>query len=223
MIRPLPAVACCLIAAGLSLNAATASAQFLSERLVPPQKVALPPIPMIGQPAEARVFGAEKPRSHLWALPFAPFPGTPTLLATEQRPADWKRPALDVPGLASESDPTRPQFPHQPVSPRAFAASPDSTHPPVLARFPLPSEPLVAAGEDPSASAAFSVLTNAVPLASPNSVPLLRLSIPDPFEHLRVIRLTTPPADDDAPATAQNRPPLAKLPMVEAPAVEAVK
>ena len=217
MIRRFPAAACIAIVVAMSLDASTASAQFLAERLVPPQQVPLPPIPMIGQPREPREFGAEKPRAHLWALPFGLFPGTPTALATEQRPANWKRPALDVPGLASESDPARPQFPLQPVSPRAYASAPNPLQPPTLARFPLPSEPLVAQGEDPGIGAAFSVLTVAVPLATPNPVPLLRLSVPDPFEHLRTIRLATAPADGDAPATAQDRPPLAKLPMVEAP------
>ena len=150
----------------------------------------------------------------MWALPFGTFPGVPTVLATEQRPANWKRPALDVPGLASESDPTRPLFPIQPVSPRAYASAPNPAQSPALARFPIPAEPLVLANEDPSASAAFAVLTVAVPLATPNSVPLLRLSIPDPFEQIRTIRLAAAPVDADDPVTAQDRPPLAKLPMV---------
>ena len=213
----IPAQLCWLIVVAVAFNASTASAQYLSERLVPPPTVTLPPVPMVAQPAEPRVFGAERPRSHLWALPFGTFPGTPTVLATEQRPGNWKRPALDIPGLASESDPTRPLFPMQPVSPRAFVSAPNSAQSPILARFPIPAEPPVLAGEDPSALAAFAVLTVAVPLATPNSVPLLRLSVPDPFEQIRTIRLATAPADADDPATAQDRPPLAKLPIVEAP------
>lgn len=209
--------ACSLIAVTLLLRCTSANAQYLSERLVPPQQVTLPQIPMIGQPSEARLFGAEKPRSHLWTLPFGTFPGTSTLLSTEHRPANWQRPTLDVPSLASESDPTRPQFPIQPVAPRVYASSPNPAHAPVLARFPLPADPLVMASDDPGASAAFAVLTVGVPLATPNSIPLLRLSIPDPFEQIRTIRLSTSPADADAPVTAQDRPPLAKLPMVEPP------
>lgn len=206
-----------MVCALLGLPASTASAQLLSERLVPPQQVALPPVPMVTQPAEPKVFGAEKLRSHLWALPFGTFPGSPTVLATEQRPANWSRPVLDVPNLASESDPFRPAFPIQPVAPRAYALGPNPSQPPELARFPLPSEPMVMATDDPSANAAFTLLTVSVPLSAPTSPELLRLSVPDPFEHVRRIRLAVLPADTDDPATAQDRPPLAKLPMVEPP------
>lgn len=209
--------ACWLIAATLSLQCSSASAQYLSERLVPPQQVTLPPIPMVGQPTEPSLFGAERPRSHLWTLPFGSFPGAMMVLPTEQRAANWKRPALDVPGLTSEADPTRPTFPVQPIAPRVYAMSPNPAQSPTLARFPLPNEPLVLASEDPGAIAAFSVLTASVPLAMPNSIPLLRLSIPDPFEQIRTIRLSNSPADLDDPVTAQDRPPLSKLPQIEPP------
>ena len=80
-----------LLVTGLTLTAPAANAQFLADRLVPPQTVVQPPIPLVTQPTEPKVFGAEKPRSHLWGLPFGTFPGTPTVLATEQRPANWQR------------------------------------------------------------------------------------------------------------------------------------
>lgn len=208
---------CSLLVGGALLHTSTASAQLLSERLVPPQQVVLPPVPMVAQPAEPRVFGAEKPKSHLWALPFGTFPGSPTVLTTELRSVDWFRPALDVPVLASEADPFRPAFPLQPTADRAYAAGPNPSKSPELVRFPLPAELQVLASDDPSANAAFTLLTNGVPLAVPNSPDLLRLSVPDPFEYLRTVRLANPPAEANDPATAQDRPPLVKLPMVEPP------
>ncbi len=195
----------------------TAGAQYLSERLVPPQQITLPPIPMIGQPVEPRQFGAEKISGHLWSLPFGSFPGTSAVLTTESAPVSFKRPVLDVPTLASESDPTRPTFPIQPTAPRVFAIGPNPDHPPTLARFPLVSEPATLAAEDPSDKSAFALLTTGVPLATPTPIPLLRLSIPDPFEHIRAIRPRTAPVDADDPATAQDRPPLQKLRNVEPP------
>ena len=195
----------------------TACAQYLADRLVPPQQVTLPPIPMVGQPAEPRQFGAEKIPAHLWSLPYGSFPGTSAVLATESAPVSFKRPVLDVPTLASEIDPTRPTFPIQPTAPRVFAAGPNPDQPPALARFPLVSEPATLASEDPSDKSAFALLTTGVPLATPTPIPLLRLSIPDPFEHIRAIRPRTAPIDADDPATAQDRPPLQKLPNVEPP------
>lgn len=194
-----------------------ARAQYLADRLVPPHQINLPPIPLVNQPVEARQFGAEKVRDHLWALPFGAFPGSSVLVATESGPVLWNRPLLDSPGLASETDPTRPAFPLQPTAPRAFARGPDPEAPPALARFSLVTEPAVVASDDPSGQSAFALLTAGVPLASPEPIPLMRLSIPDPFEHIRVIRPTIALADADDPATAQDRPPLMKLPLVEPP------
>lgn len=206
-----------MIVLGSALQASPASAQFLSERLTPPQQVQPPAVPMIAQPVEPRVFGADKPRNHLWALPFGTFPSASAVLATESRPADWRRPVIDTPILASDPDPARPAFPMQPTSPRAYAAAPNPLQVPLPARFPTPLEPIVSPSDDPSANSAFALLTAAVPLATPNSAPALRLSISDPFEHIRIIRLANAPADNDNSSTTQDRPPLAKLPKVESP------
>ena len=195
----------------------TAHAQFLSDRLVPPHQVTLPPIPLVGQPAEPRQFGAEKIPAHLWSLPYGSFPGNAVTLPTETGPVSFKRPVLDVPTLASESDPVRPTFPVQPTAPKVFAVGPNPEQPPGLARFPQTADPAVLAGDDPSDKFAFALLTTGVPLATPVPIPLLRLSIPDPFEHIRAIRPRTAPADSDDPSTAQDRPPVQKLPNVEPP------
>jgi hypothetical protein len=210
-------IACPFIAAVLTLSPETAHAQYLQDRLVPPQQTPLPAVPMVTAPVEPRVFGAEKARVHLWALPFGSFPGSPTLLSTEKKPVNWYRPALDVPAIASEADPLRPAFPLQPTSPKAYASSAKPTDMAPLARFPLSSESLPLPVDDPSFRPAFDTLTVAVPLANPNPAPLLRLAIPDPFEQIRIIRPTNPPADSDDPSTSQDRPPLQKLPQVEPP------
>ncbi len=201
----------CLAITVVSLVSTTANAQFLSERLVPPQQFTLPTLPMTAQPAPPRTFGAEKVRPHLWSLPFGAFPGAPTALTHERLPADWRRPVLDLPALASDSDPIRPGVPQQPVAPRAYVSAPNPLQAPTLDRFPLTVELAVRATDDPSAGSAHTLLTAAVPLATPNPAMFLRLSIPDPFEQLRVIRLANPPADSDGPDASQERPPLPKL------------
>jgi hypothetical protein len=194
-----------LVAVGM--NSSTARAQLLSERLVPPQQFSIPSLPMIEQPVARRPAGADKLPAHLWTLPFGSFPGAPTSLSVEQLPADWRRPVLDVPTLASESDPTRPASPRQPVAPSAFALAADPSQPHTLDRFSLIAELPVRANDDATAAVAHALITLAVPLAAPNAAPLLRLAVTDPFEHLRAIRLTNPPADSDAPDTAREVPP----------------
>lgn len=200
----------------LLTTASTASAQLLSERLVPPQQFTIPSLPMTEQPAARRPAGADKLPAHLWALPVGAFPGTPTSLSVERLPADWRRPVLDVPTLASESDPTRPASPRQPVAPSAFVLAADPLKPHTLDRFSLTAELPVRANDDATATVAHALITLAVPLAAPNAAPLLRLAVADPFEHLRAIRLTNPLADSDAPDTAREVPPRPSL-STEAP------
>ena len=196
----------------LGLSCSTASAQLLSERLVPPQQFSIPSLPMTEQPAARRPAGADKLPAHLWTLPVGAFPGAPTSLSHERLPADWKRPVLDVPTLASEADPTRPASPRQPVASSAFALVADPLKAHTLDRFGLSAELPIRANEDATSVVAHALITLAVPLAAPNAAPLLRLAIADPFEHLRAIRLANPPADSDAPDAAreiQPRPQLA--------------
>ena len=207
----------CLTLAAATFVCSTANAQFLFERLVPPQQITMPTLPMTAQPAPPRTFGAEKVRPHLWSLPFGVFPGAPTTLTHERLPADWRRAVLDVPTLASDSDPARPVFPQQPVAPRAYVSAPNPLQTPTLGRFPSPTEPAVRTADDPSAGSAHGLLTLAVPLATPNPATFLRLSIPDTYEQLRVIRLANPPADTDGPDASQERPPLPKLADVAPP------
>ena len=201
----------CLTLMIVSLVSATANAQFLADRLLPPQQITMPVLPQCTQPVAPRLFGADNVPRHLWALPFGTFPGTPVALSHEKLPADWRRPAIDIPLLAAEADPVRPVFPRQPVSPRAYVAAPNPLQTPTLDRFLPVTNPNVQLAEDPSSGLAHELLTVAVTLAIPNPATFLRLSIPDPFEQLRVIRLANPPADADGPATSQERPPLPKL------------
>ena len=201
----------------LGVTSSTASAQLLPERLVPPQQFSIPLLPMTEQPAIRRPAGADKVPIHLWSLPVGAFPGAPTVLATERLPADWRRPVIDVPVLASESDPVRPASPRQSVTGNAFllAANPSQAH--ALDRFQRLSEPPARVADDPTALSAHRLITSAVPLAAPNTAPLLRLGVADPFEHLRAIRLAVPQADSDAPEAARESPVRQQFPPVAPP------
>ena len=191
----------------LGMTSSTASAQLLPERLVPPQQFAIPPLPMTEQPAIRRPAGADKVPAHLWSLPVGAFPGAPIALSAERLPADWRRPVIDVPALASESDPVRPAAPRQVVTANAFLLAADPWKAPVLDRFQRSSELPARVADDPTAMSAHQLLTVAVPLAAPNVAPLLRLGVADPFEHLRAIRLAVSQADSDAPDVARENPP----------------
>ncbi|MFM9965702.1 MAG: hypothetical protein ACKV2Q_31345 [Planctomycetaceae bacterium] len=196
------------------LSSSTVSAQLLPERLVPPQQFSIPPLPTTEQPATRRLSGADKIPAHLWSLPVGAFPGAPTALSAERLPADWKRPVIDVPLLASEADPARPIAPRQPVTGNAFLVAADPWKAHSLDRFPRFNEPLVRVTDDPSAMSAHLLITVAVPLAAPNTAPLLRLGVADPFEHLRAIRLAVPQADADAPDAARESPPRPQLAVI---------
>ncbi|RLT04016.1 MAG: hypothetical protein DWI21_15065 [Planctomycetota bacterium] len=195
----------------LGMIPSMASAQLLPERLVPPQQFAIPSLPMTEQPAARRPAGADKLPAHLWLLPVGEFPGSPTALTSERLPADWKRPVVDVPMLAAESDPVRPASPRQLFAPSAFALAADPLKAHTLDRFPLSSDVPARAVDDPTSAVAHALITLAVPLATPNAAALLRLAVADPFEHLRAIRLATPPADSDAPDAARESPPRPQL------------
>ncbi len=185
---------------------ATASAQLLPERLVPPQSVSVPPLPMTEQPATRRPAGAEKIPAHLWALPTGVFPGAPTAISPERLPANWQRPVLDTPALASERDPTCPAVPRQPMAQNAFVSTFDALKVHVLDRFLLAAEPAARFADDPTVGSTHGFITTAVPLATPNAAPFLRLGIADPFEQLRAIRLVNPPADSDPPDASRESP-----------------
>ncbi len=206
---------CCTFAV-LAVVSSTAEAQLLPERLVPPQQFTLPPLPSVEQPRSRPVIGADKISPHLWTLPWGAFPGAPVTVSHEQWPADWRRPVLDVPPLATESDPARPTFVWQRFSPTSHVSSLDLRQVPKLDRFPVYVEPAIRTADDPTAPSAHGLLTTSVPLATVNSVSLLRLAIPDPFEHLRAIQLGNPPPDVDTPDASQERPLLPKLPSVAA-------
>ncbi|MCX7423821.1 MAG: hypothetical protein NT013_30375 [Planctomycetia bacterium] len=198
-------------AIALGLTSSTASAQLLPERLVPPQQFSIPPLPTTEQPAIRRPTGADQVPTHLWSLPLGAFPGAPTALSAERLPADWRRPVIDVPALAAESDPTRPASPRQPVSQSAFVMAPDPQKAHTLDRFSLPTEVPVRANDDSTSAAAHAWITLAVPLATPNAAALLRLAVADPFEHLRAIRQINPPTDSDASDVTRETPPRPQL------------
>ena len=194
-----------LIAFGMA--ASTATAQLLPERLVPPQQFFIPTLPTTEQPVVRHPAGADRVPAHLWSLPIGAFPGMPTALTSERLPVDWRRPAIDVPTLASESDPVRPASPRQTVAGNAYLLAADPLKAHGLDRFPLLGEPSVRAADDPTMMSTHLHLTVAVPLAVPNTAQFLRLGVVDPFEHLRAIRLTVPQADSDAPTVAREIPP----------------
>jgi len=201
----------------LGLTSSTSQAQLLSDRLVAPQQFSIPSLPTTQQPAVRRPAGADKVPAHLWSLPIGAFPGAPTALSAERVPADWRRPVVDVPALASESDPVRPTSPRQPITGNAFllAADPLGAH--VLDRFQRSSEPSARMTDDPTGPSTHLLVTTAVPLATPNTAPLVRLSVADPFEYLRGIRLAVPQADADGPDVAREIPPRPVLMPVAAP------
>ena len=201
-----------IVVAAIALLQNIAVAQTLAERLAPPQKCDVPALAGVETPRPRAVRGADKVPAHLWGLPFGAFPGSPTILTPEQTRGAWARPAVDAPQLAAEHDPARPAYPALPQGPKSLVSSVNPQVAAVLGRFAMPLEPAARPSDNPAALPAYLLITGPVPLAAANPAPLLRLAIPDPFEHLRAIRLPQPPTDADTLEAPRDRPPLPKLP-----------
>jgi len=202
--------------AGAALALAALAAMGLAPPGPPPEPASPRAEPLVaGPPAPETAPSVLVPMRGNAYLPPAEARGDPLRLAGDAPAAPRDRPLADVPPLGSD--------PSMPTGGRRRLA----VGPPVRVESPaaglldgLPSEARVAAyrmamalGQDPAADPARDVLLTPVRGLRETGVPLLRLVIPDPFELPEAVRLATPPADADPPASWSDLPPRPALPV----------
>jgi len=179
--------------------------EILSERLIPPAHFDVPPVPFVSQP---------KP----WhGLRFDPLPRdvpplTATVIPREPGPASRADLAglsggtIDFPSLPRDSTPVSvTPLPFHP-QPRSFVPSVDPNQVPALPISSAPPKEKIGRSFDPARGPADTWLFSSRAPAAASPTPFIKLSIPDPFEQVRAIRLTHPIAELDAPLFPTGRP-----------------
>jgi hypothetical protein len=147
-------------------------------------------------------------------------------------PRSLERPEVPLPPNLSELPRPRLDAPNSPLRPRALSGAapltwyrddpqtPQRRRLPDAARVRLPSsdvrEPIAlptlgrahpdrAPLADPSVEASTAAALAGTMPARTNPAPFVRLTLPDPFEHSRTVRLRTPPKEDAVPANTGSR------------------
>jgi hypothetical protein len=159
----------------------------------------------------------EELKPHVAPLPPAGSGAATIVVGDERKTPQRAQPAFDRPPLAADADPQRPQRVLWPAAALAYApsANPDAT--PSLRYVGLPIPDTVTPQDDPTSESARAALLAGTSVPAPVPPPPLRLTIPDPFENVRVVQLANPPAERDPPEPSFQRPQPPPLPVPELP------
>ena len=222
---PFAFLGCMTIACGAQLvsaqsSPATSPANATAPAAEPPQPLqigamnlpaALPPLgpsQETPQPAKAATLVRMPVRPY---LPPADARPVPLLLPAEMPRRLAQRPMSSPPELAQmPSDPPgRP--PKLFVLPARHVAAPDPA-----SLVGLPSQRRVnidrpSALDDPTAANSRAMASATQPSYRQSPAPFLKLVLPDPFEVINALKLSSPPADNDPPALTPALPPKPKL------------
>ena len=146
---------------------------------------------------------------------------TPAILSP-RRGADLRygqlrsRGMVDPPELALHASAAPDQAPSQPILPLAQALSPDISAP-IGPGIQAPNaEPATVSTDPTSDQSRESALAAATPRRLV-SAPMVRLSIPDPFENANNLLLRNMPSDEDPPSTSPIMPPRAAMDALPVP------
>jgi hypothetical protein len=183
------------------------SGRLLQEKLTPPRKVQVAAFPFVTKPGQPRPAIAEELGRHGPKLPGAESSGAAApVLPDERRMLAKAAPALDSPPLPLELVPDLPGRPTWPRPQLAHVPGPDPQQVPPLPQMGMPLTEKPALQDDPTAGAARESLLVPAQVSAPILPPLLRLSIPDPYQYQEVVRFDNPPPDRDPPAQGYQRP-----------------
>jgi hypothetical protein len=175
------------------------------ERLAAGRAEAVSPVPFVMSPKPWRAAKLEQ----LPNLPMAPIdtPTTGHLLAPANSRVVRIRPALDVPPLAMGDKAPLPLLPAFLPGPKARVETPNPLAVPPLITSGRPPEALLPF-VDPTEEASRQAALVGIALLRNQPAPFLRLTIPDPFENLKAVRLRSAPVEPIEPAAPIGRPPL---------------
>jgi hypothetical protein len=150
-------------------------------------------------------------------LPPAQVREEPRLLKSAQQSAVPMRPAADLPPLAPSSVAGADERPVMVVGPRIQVASPDPAKAPPLPQRNIPTLDQVLRPGDPTLEQSSAAATATVLEFRKLPAPLLRLTLPDPFEAPALLKLLNPPADSEPPVSATAVPAKPVLPVPAKP------
>jgi hypothetical protein len=182
--------------------------------LLPPRESPLDPVPFTAGPQPWRTTKLDRVALRALELPLVRLAEGSTILPAERATTDRPRPSPDVPPLADGGPvPDRPARPELPVGPKAYADTLPADRPTPLAGLARPHADPVTVATDPTADASHRLARGLVGPLLEQPAPFAPLTIPDPFEDQRTIRLRTPPPEADDPLAPTARPPAPRLPV----------
>lgn len=185
--------------------AAVAGAELVRAALSPPQQTEFPAVPYRAQPEPWRGMRFDPPPASVMTPPAAVVRQQSQLLEQDQQITLRVPAARDIPPVGLAINLPRPERPEFAVAPLAYSRSIDPTR---FAAFVTKLAPTVSPNDtnDVTLSASRAMTLTLLPALRTLPAPFLPLTIPDPFEHIRALRLRQPIPDADAPATHQTRP-----------------
>jgi hypothetical protein len=182
--------------------------ELLRQKLTPGHSPGMEPIPFVSEPREWRSARLSE-RAVRYEFPSALSAGDAAhVLAMERSSAVCTRRVLDVPLLATETEPALPARPEFPVGPRAYAIGPDPSQPPateLMAPVHLPANVI----DDPTSVFSRRTATAVIDAARTQLVPY-----PSPDSSANHPRIgTSSSTEPDAPAVTTARPAIPPLPV----------
>ncbi len=183
-----------------------AAGKLAAERLPTPRQVTIPNVPWVTSPLPAPAFRADSVSPALSPLPEAPSTAESRALPAETRPIVQTLPTLDRPPLPELSASLAPASVEYPPAGRSRGLSRPISSTLALGVTATLFDPKPVAQDDPFAAIANRALLSLLPTTEPVAIAPEKLSVPDPFEHLRVVELKTPPAEAIAPSASRERP-----------------
>ena len=175
------------------------------ERLAVSRAEALESVPFATAPRPWRSAKLEQLPSA--ALALIDVPAIAHVSALEHSKPARARPALDTPPLVMNDKTVLAALPAFQAAPKVRVEGPDPLKVPPLVTSSRPPETLSPAA-DPTEEASRQIALAALTVLRTQPAPFLRLTIPDPFEHLKAVRLRSTPTEPIEPASPVGRPPL---------------
>ena len=194
--------------------------KLLSEKLTPPARFDLLPLPFIGEPKAWRSLRFDPLPRDLVRLTPALVPPNPRLSSLPAR-AGLSAHSQNLPGLPREIALALPSpISVQPL-PRLFvpSADPNGVMPQITAAGP-PKEK-IDPGDDPARRAADEALFRLRLLPVTSATLFVNLVLADPFEQIRAVRLTHAISDLDPSLFPAGRPAQPHFPIIELPTAAA--
>jgi hypothetical protein len=190
--------------------------QLLSTKLTPPARFEVWPVPFVSEPKPWRTLKLDPLPRDISAL-------TRTIIRQEPRVAlitpreGLSFRVLDLPGLPREIALTVPTPMQVFPMPRNFVPSADPLQVPFLAISTAPPKEKIDSAANPVRTPAESALFQARLLSASLPTAFVKLAIPEPFEQIRAVQLTSKLPDLDPALFPAGQPSQPHFPVIDVP------